>query len=527
MGLFDYMFDGYKDDPRGLFDGLFSQRWDPVTQGLQSGVMDPQGSNNTSAYTAPPQSPQFPIQVPGGAPPRAPPPGYYGGSPSTNPLLAPQDPQNAPPQAPPRQQPPVPQNWPPGGPDFQGQQPSPGMGDRFSAGLQGAQGSFFNGGGPIGAIVNLLGGLTTGKRTDPQGVANEEAIRMYKFLQTKEGGGLSPAQAQGVIMHPDLAKEYYKGLVNSPPIFAPDGTILQQGTFGAPPNVVGSAPKAEPQQRYNPVTGRMELTFVTPPTIGNQDSKVTVPGQAPTLPGQGTSPTLPGQANTGVGFATAPSVTEKKTQEGLAEANVADYSAIQKQAVASSNLKTVLQRMRQLNAMKNLPEGELAPLQQTWRSAMVSLGVGDPKGVKAGEEFQQLANGIVLDSAGGSLGNQISDGDRGFLAARVPQIKNTQAGRAEMLETVDLLHQRKIDIAKEASKYRMSHGGDLDGFQTYIADWAEKHPLFKDRTAVTPSEPGAEGPIRIPATMSPADVRKNYKSGTKIILPDGRQGTVP
>lgn len=515
MGLFDYMFDPQTMNYQGgggLFDGLFSSRWAPVDEssvpnawggwpGLKPGgsqVASPappeQNSfGQTMAYSEP-SAPQFPIQPAGGMLPRQT-PGYYGGSPSTNPLLAPQDPLNRPAPQSPRQQPPVPPSWPPGGPDFQGQQPSPGIGDRMGAGLQGAGGSFFSGGGPIGALVNLFGGLATGKRTDPQGVANEEAIRMYKFLQTKEGGGLSPAQAQGVVMHPELAKEYYKGLVNSPPIFAPDGTILQQGTFGAPPNVVGSAPKPEMKERYNPTTGRMELTAVTPPTIGNPRMSVTTPGGG--LPGQGSAPRLPGQQD--VSFATAPSVGEKKTQEGVAEANVADLKTINTQALAASNQRTIFQRMRQLNEMPGLGQGGLAPIQQTFRSAMVSLGLKkDVNNIKPGEEFNSLASSLTLEATGGSLGNQISDGDRKFMAARIPSLENTKEGRTEMLQTLELLAQRKVDIAKEATKYRMLHGGDLDGFQTYIADWAEQHPLFKDRPAVTMTAPSAPGAPSIP-----------------------------
>jgi hypothetical protein len=533
MGLFDYLFDprsmGYQGDlsggyvgtpaptgTGGLFDGLFASRWDPVQQAIGSGQFDPMGSNNTSAYTASAPVSQLPFDPMAGAgAPREGTPGYYGGAPSTNPLLAPRDPQNRLPAPPRRPLPTVPADWPPSQP--------PGFGDRIGAGLQGAGSSFMGGGGPIGALVNMIGGIASGKRTDPQGVANEEVLRMYRFLQSKEGGGLSPAQAQSVVMHPELAKEYYKGLVNAQPVMLPDGTVALPGSFGQPPRIVGSAAKPELKERYNPTTGRMELTAVTPPTIGNPRMAVTTPG-GPVLPGQGTGARLPGQADVGVSFPTAPSIEEKKTQEGVAEANVADFKQIQTQALNASSQRSTFARMRQLNAMPTLGQGQLAPIQQTFRSAMVSLGLGDASKVKPGEEFQSLASNLVLEAVGGSLGNQISDGDRKYMAARIPSLENTKEGRDEMLTTLELLAQRKIDIAKEAVKYRGEHGRSLDGFQTYIADWAEKNPLFKDRPAMITS---GEGPIRIPDTMTPAEVRKNYKPGTQIILPDGRIGVVP
>jgi hypothetical protein len=66
-------------------------------------------------------------------------------------------------------------------------QGSPGVGDRLMAALMG----FTHGGAPIPAIGNLIGGLITGQRQDPRGVA-------LQMMQQQQGAAYEALRARGV-----------------------------------------------------------------------------------------------------------------------------------------------------------------------------------------------------------------------------------------------------------------------------------------------------------------------------------------
>jgi hypothetical protein len=84
----------------------------------------------------------------------------------------------------------------PAAPQAQPEQPN-----HFMTGLQGFLGNLHNG--PIGALAGGLGGLVTGQRTDPGGIAQQEANMTAQALVR---GGLSPEVARAVTRNPDLLK---------------------------------------------------------------------------------------------------------------------------------------------------------------------------------------------------------------------------------------------------------------------------------------------------------------------------------
>ena len=73
--------------------------------------------------------------------------------------------------------------------------------NHFMTGLQGFLGNLHNG--PIGAIAGGLGGLVTGQRTDPGGIAQQQANMTAQALMK---GGLDQATAMAVARNPDLLK---------------------------------------------------------------------------------------------------------------------------------------------------------------------------------------------------------------------------------------------------------------------------------------------------------------------------------
>jgi hypothetical protein len=111
--------------------------------------------------------------------------------------------------------------------------------------------------------------------------------------------------------------------------------------------------------------------------------------------------------------------------------------------------------------------------------ALVTLGVKDPKATSATETFRALGNQTVLDAAGGSLGNQISNGDRDYINATTANLSNSPDGNRQLIDMRRKLAMRQQEVAKLARDYARRNGGRIDaGFDEFLADYAEKNPLF-------------------------------------------------
>jgi hypothetical protein len=327
-------------------------------------------------------------------------------------------------------------------------------------------------------IARGLQGMTQGQINDILTQQRMDALRAQRAQRGAaagvidplvQSGQITPAQARFFAENPKAWEEYSKMLVGGGPVTTIGNTALQGTPFGAPRPVFREPMKSELVEEFDPETQRMRKVFKQPPEpFGGYG----LPSN-PVIPGR-----TPGTVAPGASWS-APSPQEKKEAETVGETFAKEYAEVQKQASAATGQRTVFQRMRQLNADPNLGQGALAPMMQNFRSALTTFG-GDASKVKRGEEFTSLANQLVLESTGGSLGNQISNSDRDFIVARMPQLQNTRDGRAEMIETLDMLAKRKVEVAKEAQRYRKANGS-LEGFQTHVADWAERNPLFKDR----------------------------------------------
>lgn len=110
----------------------------------------------------------------------------------------------------------IPANARPAGPAQRPMAPVPqeqdiGFGDRLNSAFQG----FTNAKSPMQAFGNLIGGLTTGQRTDPAGIAQQNVRQAYQgFQQLFLSRGLPPAQANSLAMiaatNPKVAEEILK-----------------------------------------------------------------------------------------------------------------------------------------------------------------------------------------------------------------------------------------------------------------------------------------------------------------------------
>lgn len=123
----------------------------------------------------------------------------------------------------------------------------------------------------------------------------------------------------------------------------------------------------------------------------------------------------------------------------------------------------------------------------------VAAGIADASTAQPNELFDKLSKKSVLDAAGGSLGSGFSNGDRIFINGTVPNIENTPEGNKQIIEIGRQVHERNIEIAKQARAYAKDHNGRLDsGFEDQIAEYAAKNPLFAnmgDKPSEKPAGP--------------------------------------
>jgi len=328
----------------------------------------------------------------------------------------------------------------------------------------------------MGAIGGLIGGLSGSQSSNPQAIqANAVRAQLQSLVDSK---AITPVQAQFLAANPAAWKELSKAMISQPSQVAPSGDILVTGPFGQVRSNK-AVPISEPRDVVN-ADGSKSPGFAVKPSMANPTGSFVQPGGAAPSPVGGAG--VPGQPpllnpnmpNGGRGIVTEQSPQARQEQEGIGKDLAAQYSDISKKGAAATGRLNTLARLQQLSPQAY--EGAGAPALQLVRSFLTTLGVPS-KAVPPGEEFVALSNKMVLDANNGSLGTGVSNADVSFIKAMQPDLSQTRAGREQIIETARQLAKRDQEIAKQAQRYRQQNGS-LDGFQTYIADWAEKNPMF-------------------------------------------------
>jgi hypothetical protein len=201
-------------------------------------------------------------------------------------------------------------------------------------------------------------------------------------------------------------------------------------------------------------------------------------------------------------------------------ANAQTDIAIQKDASGAQGTLNTVGVMRMLMADPNYYSGPAATQIQAAKQIGATLGLTVPDAASPMEAFNALSNQLVIDAAGGSLGNQISNGDVKFLTGSKPNLDNTQAGNKLLLDITEKLAQRKQQVAQWAADYKAKNNGRLDGGWTaYEKTQAEANPLFP-----TPPAGEAGGPTGGDVAQPQTDADYNaLPSGALFIDPqDGK-----
>jgi hypothetical protein len=141
--------------------------------------------------------------------------------------------------------------------------------------------------------------------------------------------------------------------------------------------------------------------------------------------------------------------------------------------------------------------------------------LGDESGT-ATTELDSVVQETVLTNLKAIFGGNPTEGERKILSDVAGASSKPDKIRQGIYDRAISRARHKLELAeKQANEIR---GGDYfkpGGGGSAKPDGAK------------PSTPNTTLPIKIPAGMSPDEVKRRFATGTKIVLPDGTEGVVP
>lgn len=146
-------------------------------------------------------------------------------------------------------------------------------------------------------------------------------------------------------------------------------------------------------------------------------------------------------------------------------------SATNMARTAAQALNTV-NNMKQLDASGQLFTGPLANSYVGATNLLASVNLLSPDQVNrlsSSEIYDKQAKDLVMQDLGGKLGAQISDSDRKYVEARIPQLTTSQKARTELLNKIEEIQRGKIDYYKKMTDYANKNGNlnSFDFSETY------------------------------------------------------------
>lgn len=146
-------------------------------------------------------------------------------------------------------------------------------------------------------------------------------------------------------------------------------------------------------------------------------------------------------------------------KRGTTQAQALDDAATL--ARGASQALATLSNMKQLNNTGQLFTGPLANSYITGTNFLASVGLLSPSQTQvltSSEVYDKQAKDLVMQDLGGKLGAQISDADRKFVEARIPQITTSAKARTELLNKLDEIQRNKIDYYRKMNSHANKFG---------------------------------------------------------------------
>jgi hypothetical protein len=165
---------------------------------------------------------------------------------------------------------------------------------------------------------------------------------------------------------------------------------------------------------------------------------------------------------------------ETKGQEAFAVKRQEEQAKALTEAAASargaSQALGTLADMSRLDASGQLFTGPLANAYVGGTNFLASIGLLSPdqtKKLTSSQVYDKQAKDLVMQDLGGKLGAQISDSDRKYVEARIPQLTTSAQARTELIAKISEIQKGKIDYWKQINSHANKFG-NLNDFDIAI-----------------------------------------------------------
>ena len=195
-------------------------------------------------------------------------------------------------------------------------------------------------------------------------------------------------------------------------------------------------------------------------------------------------------------------------ERGTGYAKQAD--TIQSAARAATGDLANVQIMRQALQNGDFYTGIGGDWVQQGRRLAGAFGIADADRLGSAELVETITNRLALGQRttgdGAGMPGAMSDADREFLVKTVPGLLKSPNGNAQILDFMEKVAKRELDVAKMAADYEQQNGALDVGFDQQLMSYVSNNPLFAAKTAndaPTAARPGAK--VAIPSTKSEYD----------------------
>jgi len=180
----------------------------------------------------------------------------------------------------------------------------------------------------------------------------------------------------------------------------------------------------------------------------------------------------------GLKAAGAPKISSITQQEnafgknrGESQAKLLDTATATAQG-ASSALNR-LNAMEEKNKAGTLYSGPQANAVLESANFLSSVGLLSPEQAKSLTDstvYSKLAKDLVIQDLGGKLGAQVSNTDRDYIEARIPQLTTNPKARTELIQKLKEINKGKIEVYRKMNEHANKFGNlnDFDFSQDYV-----------------------------------------------------------
>lgn len=161
---------------------------------------------------------------------------------------------------------------------------------------------------------------------------------------------------------------------------------------------------------------------------------------------------------------------DNKQLGAFAQARGTDQAKVLGEAEASARAAatalSTISSMKQLNASGQLFTGPLANAYVGATNLLASVGLlsqDQASRLAKSEIYDKQAKDLVMQDLGGKLGAQISDADRKFVEARIPQLATSEKARTELLNKLEEIQRGRIAFQRRMTEHA-NRFGNLNTF---------------------------------------------------------------